>query len=69
MRKNTEPDHIVDLAKGPWVWFDVKANASIMQKHIVPWLIAINGMSFAKTIKLDVIKQMIVATCKEEQYL
>jgi hypothetical protein len=59
----------VDIAKGPWEWFDVKANASIIQRHIVPWLIGIHGLSYAKTIKLGIIKQMIVVVCDEEHYL
>ncbi len=59
----------IDVAKGPWEWFDVKANASIILRHIVPWLIGIYGLSYAKTIKLDVIRQIIVALCDEEQYL
>jgi hypothetical protein len=59
----------VDIAKGPWAWFDIKANAYILQGHIVPWLISNYGLNYAKTMKLDIIKQIIVAVCDEEHYL
>jgi hypothetical protein len=36
---------------------------------MVPWLIGIYGLSYAKTIKLDIIKQIIIAVCDEEHYL
>jgi hypothetical protein len=58
-----------DIAKGPWELFDVKADVSMIQRNIVPWLIGIYGLSYAKTIKLDIIKQMIVAVCDEEHCL
>ena len=46
-----------------------KSNASTMQKHIVPWLIALNGLNYTKTVTTQVIRQMIVALCTEHDYL
>ena len=40
-----------------------------MQKHIVPWLIALNGLNYTKTVTTQVIRQMIVALCTEHDYL
>ncbi len=40
-----------------------------MQKHIVPWLIALYGLSYTKTITTQVIRQMIIALCTEHDYL
>ena len=40
-----------------------------MQKHIVPWLIALYGLSYTKTITTQVVRQMIVALCTEHDYL
>ncbi len=59
----------IECGKGPWIWFDSKSNASEMQKNIVPWLIAFKGMSYAKTIKLDILRDMIVATCDKHKLL
>ena len=46
-----------------------KTNASTMQKHIVPWLIALNGLNYTKTATTQVVRQMIVALCTEHDYL
>jgi hypothetical protein len=46
-----------------------KGNASTMQKHIVQWLIAMYGLSYTKTTTTPVIQQMIIAMCKEHDYL
>ncbi len=50
---------VTDL--GPWKVFYVKSNASEVQKLIVPWFIAMYGSSYAKSLKLDVIKQVVMA--------
>ena len=39
----------------------VKSNASEVQRLVVPWLIAMYGLTYAKSLKLDVIKQQIMA--------
>ena len=48
---------------GPWVSFIDKANAISVQRHIVPWLVALYGLKYAKTVKLDVMKEMVLALC------
>jgi hypothetical protein len=58
-----------DIAKGPWEWLTHKANSSAIQKFLVPWLIAMYGLSYPKRVELDVLKQMIVAICDEQQFL
>ena len=40
-----------------------------MQKHIVPWLIAIYGLSYTKSTANHVVRQMIIALCDEHGYL
>jgi hypothetical protein len=40
----------------------VKSNASEVQKLGVPWLIAMYGLSYAKSLILDVIKQVTMVT-------
>ncbi len=39
----------------------MKSNASEVQGLVVPWLIAMYGLTYPKSIKLDVIKQQIMA--------
>ncbi len=39
-----------------------------MQKHIVPWLIALHGLNYTKTTA-QVVRQMIIALCTEHDYL
>ncbi len=55
--------------KGPWAWLSDKSNASRMQKHIVPWLIAMYGLSYAKTASNAVVRQMVIALFDEHEYL
>ena len=40
-----------------------------MQKHIVPWLIAMYGLSYTKTAANSVIRQMIIALFDEHDYV
>ena len=47
--------------KGPWAWLSDKSNASKMQKHIVPWLIAMYGLGYAKAASNTVVRQMVIA--------
>ena len=46
-----------------------KTNASTMQKHIVPWLIALHGLNYTKATTAQLVRQMIVALCTEHDYL
>ncbi len=39
----------------------VKSNASEVQRLVVPWLIAMYCLTYPKSLKLDVIKQQIMA--------
>jgi hypothetical protein len=40
-----------------------------MEKHIVPWLIAMYGLSYTTTATNQVIRQMIIVLCDEPDYL
>jgi hypothetical protein len=46
-----------------------KGNALTMQKHIVPWLIALYGLNYTKNTTAQVVRQMIIALCTEHDYL
>ena len=48
---------------GPWIILKKKANSTLLQKRIVPWFIAMYGLSYAKSIKLEVVKEMLIAVC------
>ena len=39
----------------------VKSNGLEVQRLVVQWLIAMYGLTYAKSLKLDVIKQQIMA--------
>jgi hypothetical protein len=41
----------------------------MLQRHVVPWLIALRGLSFAKTVKIDLIKQMVIAVLDADNLL
>jgi hypothetical protein len=57
---------MVETDLGPWKAFNVKSNASKVHKLVVPWFIEMYGnyygLSFVKSLKLDVIKQVEMAT-------
>ena len=59
----------VSIEGGPWDWFKDKNNATTMQKHIVPWLIALQGLNYTKTATTQLVRQMIIALCTEHDYL
>ena len=40
-----------------------------MQKHVVPWLIALFGLNYTKAATAQLVRQMIVALCTEYEYL
>ena len=64
-----QPSADVDATKGPWQWFDDKGNKSIVQRRIVPWIIALHGLEVTKkekrTVLLPLISQMIIAVCDQ----
>ena len=64
-----QPSADVDATKGPWQWFDDKGNKSIVQRRILPWLIAVHGIEVTKqekrTVLLPLISQMIIAVCDQ----
>ena len=64
-----QPSADVDATKGPWQWFDDKGNKSIVQRRILPWLIAVHGIEITKkekrTVLLPLISQMIIAVCDQ----
>ena len=41
----------------------MKANAMAIQRQVVPWFIALFGISYAKAIKLETVKEMLKALC------
>ena len=46
-----------------------KKDATAMQKFIVPWSIAIHGLSFAKSMKIEQVKEMLIAVIDELQLM
>ena len=40
-----------------------------MQKYIVPWSIAIHGLSFAKRMTIDSVKEMLIAIIDEKELM
>jgi len=64
-----QPSEEVDATLGPWQWFVNKGNKSIVQRHILPWVIAIHGIEVTKqekrTVLLPLISQMIIAVCDQ----
>ena len=50
---------------GLWVEFTQKKNATAVQKHLVPWLIAKFGLAYAKLVKLSMVKEMLQVLCSD----
>ena len=51
---------------GPWDFLNGPGNkgvATLVQKSIVPWSIALYGLNYHKNITLEVIKEMVLALC------
>ena len=46
---------------GPWMIFIDKANTIVVQRYIVPWMIALYGMSYQKNMKQELMKEMVIA--------
>ena len=54
---------------GPFASFAERRIASAMQKYIVPWAIAIHGLSFAKRMTIDSVKEMLIAIIDEKELM
>ena len=45
---------------GQWVVFIDKANTIIVQRYVVPWMIALYRMSYQKNMKQELVKEMAI---------
>lgn len=59
----------IDVNAGPFAAFLDKKAASAMQKFIVPWNIALHGLSFAKKLTDKEIKSQLIAIIDSENLL
>jgi hypothetical protein len=50
---------------GKWEVFFYKANAITVQRLVVPWLVALYGLKYAKSVKLELVKEMVTALCSK----
>lgn len=48
---------------GPWKILTKKRNATLIQRTIVPWSIAIYGVSFHKSLRIELVREMLIAFC------
>ena len=60
---------VIDVKAGPFAAFAEKRTASLMQKFIVPWNIAIHGLSYAKKITEKDIKAQLIAIIDSENLM
>jgi hypothetical protein len=60
---------VIDVKAGPFEAFDKKQVASLMQKFIVPWNIAIHGLSYAKKLTEKDIKAQLIAIIDSENLM
>ena len=67
MQEPTEPPsgakgkEEIEVNAGPFVAFNQKKTATVMQRFIVPWNIAIHGLSYAKKLTEMEIKAQLIA--------
>jgi hypothetical protein len=54
---------------GPWKVLTVKRSATLVQRTIVPWAIALYGVSFKKSLSLDIAKEMLISFCDSKGIL
>jgi hypothetical protein len=59
----------VEIEKGPFAIFDLRPNATNLQRFIVPWLIATYGLSYPKTMETHVLKEMLIAIIDQNKLL
>ncbi len=57
------------IDKGPFVVFDIKTAATNLQRFAVQWLIATYRLSYAKSIQISVLKEMLIAIIDEHNLL
>ena len=60
---------VIDVKAGPFAAFGEKRAASLMQKFIVPWNIAIHGLSYAKKLTEKDIKVQLIAIIDSENLM
>ena len=60
---------MIDVKAGPFAAFGEKRAASLMQKFIVPWNIAIHGLSYAKKLTEKDIKAQLIAIIDSENLM
>ena len=60
---------MIDVKAGPFEAFDKKQVASLMQKFIVQWNIAIHGLSYAKKLTEKDIKAQLIAIIDSENLM
>ena len=60
---------VIDVKTGPFAVFSEKKTASVMQKFIVPWNIAIHGLSYAKKLTEKDIKAQLIAIIDAENLM
>ena len=58
-----------DYEMGPWVPFFDKTNAMTVQRLVAPWFVALYGLKYAKSIKLDIIKEMVIALSPKLEFV
>jgi hypothetical protein len=56
----------VELDAGPWSFYMQRKNAIEIQKLIVPWYIAQNGLAYSKKLAVDTFKEMVIAICGDK---
>ncbi len=59
----------MEIEKGPFAIFDHRPNVINLQRFIVPWLIAIYGLSYPKTMEPVVLKEMLIAIIDQNKLL
>ena len=60
---------VIDVNAGPFAAFSEKRGASLMQKFIVPWNIAIHWLSYAKKLTEKDIKAQLIAIIDSENLM
>ena len=68
-RLSTSSGKASEVDWGPWYVFTVKSNATALQRHIVPWFIALMGLEYAKSIKIKMVKEMVLALCSDLHFV
>ena len=60
---------VIDVKTGPLATFSEKITASLLQKFIVPWNIAIHGLSYAKKLTEKDIRAQLIAIIDSENLM